>query len=279
MTSTSSTATIPASRSSPSRPPRFPGSITGATRRSSPARSTRTASTSSRSPSSRRIFARQKIDRVVFAYSDVAHEFVMHQASRVLAGGANFVLLGPVRTMIRSTKPVVATGGHAHRRRQEPDHAVPRRPPRGAGAQGRRDPPPDAVRRPREAARPALRDLRGPRPPRDHHRGARGVRAAPRRRTGPLRGRRLRGDPPRGGEGSRRHPLGRRQQRLPVLQAGPLRRRGGPAAARPRRSTTTRARPTSGWPTSWSSTRSTRPSRAPSRWSAPTSPASTRGPR
>src|SRR5664280_1603778 len=34
----------------------------------------------------------------------------MHQASRVLAGGANFVLLGPVRTMIRSTKPVVATG-------------------------------------------------------------------------------------------------------------------------------------------------------------------------
>ena len=57
-----------------------------------------------------RIFAREKIDRVVFAYSDVSHEFVMHQASRVLAGGANFVLLGPVRTMIRSTKPVVATG-------------------------------------------------------------------------------------------------------------------------------------------------------------------------
>ena len=57
-----------------------------------------------------RIFARQKIDRVVFAYSDVAHEFVMHQASRVLAGGANFALLGPVQTMIRSTKPVVATG-------------------------------------------------------------------------------------------------------------------------------------------------------------------------
>ena len=34
----------------------------------------------------------------------------MHQASRVLAGGADFVLLGPVRTMIRSTKPVVAIG-------------------------------------------------------------------------------------------------------------------------------------------------------------------------
>ena len=34
----------------------------------------------------------------------------MHQASRALAGGANFVLLGPVHTMIASTKPVVATG-------------------------------------------------------------------------------------------------------------------------------------------------------------------------
>ena len=57
-----------------------------------------------------RIFATQKIDRVVFAYSDVTHEYVMHQASRALAGGANFVLLGPVHTMVTSTKPVVATG-------------------------------------------------------------------------------------------------------------------------------------------------------------------------
>jgi predicted GTPase len=57
-----------------------------------------------------KIFVAQRIDRVVFAYSDVSHEYVMHQASRVLAGGANFVLLGPVRTMLRSNKPVVATG-------------------------------------------------------------------------------------------------------------------------------------------------------------------------
>ncbi len=57
-----------------------------------------------------KIFATQRIDRVVFAYSDVTHEYVMHQASRALAGGANFVLLGPVRTMIAGTKPVVATG-------------------------------------------------------------------------------------------------------------------------------------------------------------------------
>ncbi len=57
-----------------------------------------------------KLFARGVIDRVVFAYSDVSHETVMHAASRALAGGADFVLLGPVRTMIRSTKPVVATG-------------------------------------------------------------------------------------------------------------------------------------------------------------------------
>ncbi len=57
-----------------------------------------------------KIFARQKIDQVVFAYSDVAHETVMHAASRALAGGADFVLLGPVHTMVHSTRPVIATG-------------------------------------------------------------------------------------------------------------------------------------------------------------------------
>jgi len=56
------------------------------------------------------LLAGERIDRVVFAYSDVAHEHVMHTASRVLACGADFELLGPARTMIPSTKPVVATG-------------------------------------------------------------------------------------------------------------------------------------------------------------------------
>ena len=57
-----------------------------------------------------RLLATEHIDLVVFAYSDVAHEHVMHSASRVLAGGADFELLGPARTMLPSTKPVVATG-------------------------------------------------------------------------------------------------------------------------------------------------------------------------
>jgi predicted GTPase len=56
------------------------------------------------------LLATERIDRVVFAYSDVAHEHVMHTASRALAGGADFELLGPARTMLPSTKPVVATG-------------------------------------------------------------------------------------------------------------------------------------------------------------------------
>jgi predicted GTPase len=50
------------------------------------------------------------VDEVVFAYSDVSHETVMHKASLVLAAGADFRLLGPKATMLRSTKPVIAVG-------------------------------------------------------------------------------------------------------------------------------------------------------------------------
>ncbi len=48
------------------------------------------------------------IDEVVFAYSDVTHEAVMHLASRALASGADFRLLGPRRTMLPSRLPVIA---------------------------------------------------------------------------------------------------------------------------------------------------------------------------
>jgi predicted GTPase len=51
---------------------------------------------------------RERIDQVVFAYSDLPHEEVMHLASRVLAAGADFVLLGPRRTMLRAPVPVIA---------------------------------------------------------------------------------------------------------------------------------------------------------------------------
>jgi predicted GTPase len=55
-----------------------------------------------------RLIRERAVDRVVFAYSDVSHEHVMHLASRALAAGADFELLGPRRTMLRPRKPVVA---------------------------------------------------------------------------------------------------------------------------------------------------------------------------
>ena len=48
------------------------------------------------------------VDRVIFAYSDVTHEAVMHKASAVLAAGADFWLMGPDSTMLKSTKPVIS---------------------------------------------------------------------------------------------------------------------------------------------------------------------------
>ena len=53
----------------------------------------------------------ERVDQVVFAYSDVPHEHVMHLASRVLAVGADFLLLGPQRTMLTASRPVIAVSG------------------------------------------------------------------------------------------------------------------------------------------------------------------------
>ncbi|MCJ7717997.1 MAG: GTPase, partial [Anaerolineales bacterium] len=50
----------------------------------------------------------QDIEQVIFAYSDVSHEYVMHKASEVLAAGADFRLMGLDTTQIESTKPVVS---------------------------------------------------------------------------------------------------------------------------------------------------------------------------
>ena len=55
-----------------------------------------------------RLVKENAIDQVIFAYSDVPHEYVMHRASAVMAAGADFRLMGPTTTMIASTKPVVS---------------------------------------------------------------------------------------------------------------------------------------------------------------------------
>jgi predicted GTPase len=50
----------------------------------------------------------EEVDQVVFAYSDVSHDYVMHKGSQVLAAGADYLLLGARHTMLESNKPVVA---------------------------------------------------------------------------------------------------------------------------------------------------------------------------
>ncbi|HXX72129.1 MAG TPA: GTP-binding protein, partial [Candidatus Acidoferrales bacterium] len=55
-----------------------------------------------------KIIKERNIDLAVLAYSDISHEDVMHKASLVLACGADFRLMGPKTTMLKSKLPVVA---------------------------------------------------------------------------------------------------------------------------------------------------------------------------
>ncbi len=52
----------------------------------------------------------KNVDVCVFSYSDVSHEHVMHLASRCVAAGADYWLLGTRDTMLKSEKPVIAVG-------------------------------------------------------------------------------------------------------------------------------------------------------------------------
>src|SRR5450759_4660478 len=55
-----------------------------------------------------KLIAELNVDEVIFAYSDQPHVNVMHKASQVLADGADFTLLGPKSTEVKSSKPVVS---------------------------------------------------------------------------------------------------------------------------------------------------------------------------
>ncbi len=48
------------------------------------------------------------VQQVVFSYSDVSHEYVMHKGCEALACGADFHLINPISTMLPSQKPVVS---------------------------------------------------------------------------------------------------------------------------------------------------------------------------
>jgi len=54
------------------------------------------------------LIKKNNVKEVVFSYSDVTHNYVMSKASEVLAAGADFRLLGPASTMLKSSKPVIA---------------------------------------------------------------------------------------------------------------------------------------------------------------------------
>ncbi|MFB6207352.1 MAG: GTPase [Haloglomus sp.] len=55
-----------------------------------------------------RLVREADVDRVVFSYSDVSHEHVMHAASRAMAAGASFSLLGPEEMWFETDVPVLA---------------------------------------------------------------------------------------------------------------------------------------------------------------------------
>ena len=164
---------------------------------------------------------RHRVTDVVFAYSDVSHAHVMHLASRALACGADFLLLGPQATMLARHGAGHRGVGGAHRLRQVADRALARpsparaRPPRGGPASS------DALRRPGPPGRAALRD---PRP--TWTRRSAPSRSA--RNTSPIwlsatwcsRASTTR-DRDAGRSRGRRHRLGRRQQRLPVRAPRP----------------------------------------------------------
>jgi predicted GTPase len=54
------------------------------------------------------LIRKNNVDQVIFAYSDVSHEHVMHKASIALANGASFLLMSPSATMLRARVPVVS---------------------------------------------------------------------------------------------------------------------------------------------------------------------------
>ena len=56
------------------------------------------------------LIANHEIDQVIFAYSDIPHEYVMHKASIVLAAGADFRLMGLKHTQLKSSKSIVSIG-------------------------------------------------------------------------------------------------------------------------------------------------------------------------
>lgn len=56
------------------------------------------------------LIQRYGVEQVIFSYSDISHEYVMHKASQVLAAGADFRLMGANHTQIKSARPIISIG-------------------------------------------------------------------------------------------------------------------------------------------------------------------------
>ena len=54
------------------------------------------------------LLSKHRVHRVIFSYSDVSHEYVMHRASLCLARGADFLLPGPEHTMLGPAVPIIS---------------------------------------------------------------------------------------------------------------------------------------------------------------------------
>ena len=158
---------------------------------------------------------------MVFAYSDVSHEYVMNRASLAMACGADFRLLGPEEHHAQGARcpwwpsRAVRTGaGKSQTTRRVAEILT----GRGLKVVVVRHPMPygnldeQVVQRFADPRRSGAAPL--------HHRGAGRVRTPHRPGQRGLRGRRLRQDPGAGPGRSRRHPVGRRQQRL-LRSTGP----------------------------------------------------------
>ena len=55
------------------------------------------------------LIKKNDIDEIIFAYSDIPYSYVMNKSAIVNTAGADFTLLGPKKTMIKSTKPVISS--------------------------------------------------------------------------------------------------------------------------------------------------------------------------
>ena len=176
------------------------------------------------------------VDECLMSYSDLPHDEVMHKAALVNAAGADFRMLGRKASMIASHQAGHRRLRRAHRLRQEPDLAP--RSTRSSRRWARRSRP-SATRCPTatcaKQACQRFAELRRPGEARVHHRGARGVRAAPGDGQHRLRRRRLRARSCEQAEKEADVILwDGGNNDTPVLQARPAHRRRRPAPAGPR---------------------------------------------